>query len=291
MENVHDLVSRFLFHAFGKDLEVQNVLFESGGCINMSVKVETDLGSYFIKWNELEQKDLFEREVSGLELLRGKSSLIIPEVISHGVVKEKTYLVMEYLEQVADDPKTQEKLGEGLAELHSHSSEYSGLKESNFIGKLPQNNEFCTNWVDFFKEKRLGVQLGLAIYENRVEQDFVDQFKRFLDALPNIIPDSKPVLLHGDLWNGNTMSTVNGPAVFDPAVYYGAAEMDLAMTKLFGGFSSSFYEGYQANGQLSPDFNELVDVYNLYPLMVHVNLFGADSGYLGSVKRIISRYL
>ena len=291
MENVHHLVSRFLFHAFGKELEIHDITFQSGGCINMSVKVVTDLGAYFIKWNELELKNLFEKEVSGLKVLRGKSSLIVPEVVNYGVVEEKIYLMMEFLEQGADDRKAQERLGEGLAQLHSFSNHKIGFEESNYIGKLLQNNDYHSTWIEFFKEKRLGVQLGLAIYEYRVDQAFVDQFKRFLDIIHHIIPESKPVLLHGDLWSGNTLSTINGPAIFDPAVYYGAAEMDLAMTKLFGGFSDVFYDAYRANSQLNPQFDELADIYNLYPLMVHVNLFGVDSGYLASVKRIISRYL
>lgn len=291
MENVHYLVTRFLFHAFGKELAISDIIFQSGGCINMSVKAETDFGSFFIKWNELEQKDLFEKEVSGLKMLKGKSSLIVPEVINYGVVEEKIYLVMGFLEQRVDDSKAQQRLGEGLAELHGYSSKYIGFEESNYIGKLSQNNEYSSSWVKFFKEKRLGVQLGLAIYENRVDQKFVEQFKNFLDLLHHLIPESQPALLHGDLWSGNTLSTVNGPAIFDPAVYFGAAEMDIAMTKLFGGFSDAFYDAYRANGFLNPQFDDLVDIYNLYPLMVHVNLFGADSGYLGTVKKIISRYL
>ena len=105
------------------------------------------------------------------------------------------------------------------------------------------------------------------------------------------MPESKPSLLHGDLWNGNVLMTNKGSAVFDPAVYYGASEMDMAMTRLFGGFSKTFYKAYEANGKLSENFEELVDLYNLYPLMVHVNLFGQDAGYLGTVKKIIERYL
>ena len=291
MEDVQHLVSRFLFHGLGSEHEIHDVSFLSGGCINMSVKATTASGSYFIKWNELELQDLFEKEVDGLETLRDKSSLVVPEVINSGIIEGKIYAILEYLEEDFSYSKAHRKLGEGLAELHSNSNKCFGHHASNYIGKLAQNNDQCSSWVEFYREKRLRVQLGLAMYEDRVDTHFVDDFHRFLDKLGDLIPETEPSLLHGDLWNGNVLYSTKGPVIFDPAVYYGAPEMDLAMTELFGGFSRDFYDAYKSSGLLSDNYDQLVEVYQLYPLMVHVNLFGADSGYLRTVKRIISRYL
>lgn len=291
MEDIHYLVSRFLFHGLGKESNLLDVSFLSGGCINMSVKATTDSSNFFIKWNELKLQDLFEKEIDGLETLRGKSSLVIPNVIHSGIIEGKIYAIFEYLEAGLSDGNAQKKLGEGLAELHSNTSRYFGHNTRNYIGKLAQNNDQTTSWIEFYREKRLRVQLGLALYEERVDSQFVDEFNRFLDQLDQLIPESVPRLLHGDLWNGNVLYSNQGPAIFDPAVYYGAPEMDLAMTELFGGFSKDFYDAYKSSGMLVQEYEELVDIYQLYPLMVHVNLFGADSGYLRPVKRIIARYL
>lgn len=291
MEDVNFLVSRILFHALGRELVIHDIQFQSGGSINMAVKAKTELGEYFIKWNEIDQKDLFEKEVQGLNFLRDQSSLIIPEVVNFGMIEERSYLVLGFLNETHYQANYQKRLGQGLAELHAHKQSQSGFGTHNYIGKLIQNNEKSDSWLSFFVERRLNVQLGLAIYENRVDSSFIDSFKSFLEKIPDLLPDSQPVLLHGDFWNGNVMSTAQGPAVYDPAVYFGAPEMDLAMSKLFGGFTKEFYDAYLNNATIESDLKESLDIYNLYPLMVHVNLFGADAGYLGRVKRIISRFL
>lgn len=200
-------------------------------------------------------------------------------------------MVQEFLERDSEPPAAQHKLGEQLAKLHQIKAQQHGFNEANFIGRLHQNNEPKDSWLAFFVENRLNVQLGLAIYNQEVEERFAEEMKSFFELLPNVLPERPASLLHGDLWSGNVMFTKQGPAIFDPAVYYGAREMDIAMTRLFGGFDHAFYEAYQANYPLSSDFEELVDVYNLYPLMVHVNLFGAHAGYLSKVKQIIKRYL
>lgn len=291
MEDYHFLLERILFQTTGKELNVQHLEMQSGGCINMSVKAVTDQGHYFVKWNELSFEDMFKKEAKGLQVLRETGAISVPEVLGIGQVEEKAFMVQEFLERAVGTLEDHQQLGERMARLHQVKATQHGFEEANFIGKLYQKNESHENWVTFFIENRLNVQLGLAIYNQEVNTSFVEEMKAFFQKLPELIPDSSPSLLHGDLWNGNVMFTKKGPAIFDPAVYFGAREMDIAMTKLFGGFDQAFYEAYEDNYPLSSDFEELVDVYNLYPLMVHVNLFGAHAGYLNKVKQIINRYL
>lgn len=286
-----DLFSRMLFQVLGEELEIEGIQMQSGGDINMAVCVQTVKGNFFIKWNEEDYEDMFETEARGLQLLKKCESLIVPEVFGTGKVDDSAFLVLEFLEPGFEDITYWEKLGEGLAQLHRIKSEACGLDHNNYIGRLKQKNDQTRSWLQFFSENRLNVQLGLAIYNKEVENDFVRDFKRFLTKLPQIMPDSEASLVHGDLWSGNAMSSLNGPAIFDPAAYFGAREMDLAMTQLFGGFNQRFYEAYDANYPLPDDFDSLVEIYNLYPLMVHVNLFGANAGYLGTVWRTIKRYL
>lgn len=292
MIDYQNFLENALFRTLGDELKVQSVQMQSGGDINMAVCAQTDHGDFFIKWNEDQFEDMFEKEAEGLKLLKKAKGLKVPEVFGSGKSDGQAYLILEFLEGEIEDAKYWTQLGEGLAELHQIEGEKCGLAFDNYIGRLHQKNvNRSESWVEFFAEERLNAQLGLAIYKEEVEKSFVRDFKRFLTKLPDIIPESEPCLLHGDLWSGNAMKSKLGPSIFDPAVYFGAREMDIAMTKLFGGFDQRFYEAYDANLPLSDDFDALVEVYNLYPLMVHVNLFGANSGYLGSVERTIKRYI
>lgn len=291
LENYSDMLSRMLFQVLGDELKVEAIQMQSGGDINMAVCAQTDHGDFFIKWNEGPFEEMFETEAKGLNLLRQANLLKIPEVFGTGRVDDKSFLVLEFLERSREEDKHWTKLGEGLAQLHQIKADNYGLGYDNFIGRLHQKNDIKPDWISFFSECRLNAQLGLAIYNQTVPKDFVRDFKRFLSKLPQILPESEASLLHGDLWSGNAMSSSRGAAIYDPAVYFGAREMDMAMTQLFGGFNQRFYEAYDANYTLSDDFDALVEIYNLYPLMVHVNLFGANAGYLGSVWRTIKRYI
>ncbi|NVK84553.1 MAG: fructosamine kinase family protein [Cytophagia bacterium] len=291
LENYSDMLSRMLFQVLGDELRVEAIQMQSGGDINMAVCAQTNHGDFFIKWNEGQYEEMFETEAKGLSLLKQAALLRIPEVFGTGRVDDKSFLVLEFLERNREGEKHWAKLGEGLAQLHQIKENQHGLSYNNYIGRLHQKNDFKSDWITFFSECRLNAQLGLAIYNQTVPKDFVRDFKRFLTKLPQIMPNSEASLLHGDLWSGNAMSSTRGPAIYDPAVYFGAREMDIAMTQLFGGFDQRFYEAYDANYPLLDDFDALVEIYNLYPLMVHVNLFGANAGYLGSVWRTVKRYI
>jgi fructosamine-3-kinase len=144
---------------------------------------------------------------------------------------------------------------------------------------LLQSNEYTANWIDFFIEKRLKAQAGLAFYNGEIPRSLYDKFNDLYNKLPELLPSEKPALLHGDLWSGNVIVGSNGHvSLIDPAVYYGNREAEIAFTKLFGGFSSAFYDAYNEAFPLEKGFEERIDIYNLYPLLVHVNLFG--SGYI-----------
>ncbi len=161
---------------------------------------------------------------------------------------------------------------------------------NNFIGSLQQNNEFHENWIEFFVEKRLRPQFGLAYYNKLIDVSYLRHLDKLPQALERIFPKEKPSLLHGDLWSGNAMRDKSGnPCLVDPAVYYGHREMELAFTKLFGGFDSSFYHAYEEAFPLEIGFKDRKDIYNLYPLMVHVNLFGTS--YLSGIDKVLERIL
>ncbi len=279
-----------LFEAFGKDIEVSKYQFLGGGCINNAVKLETAIGKFFLKWNDSKQsEEMFEAEACGLNLLADKQLMAIPEVIKYGCNDGKAYLLLEFIQSAYRQRNYWRHLGEQLAELHRNTHGSFGLHFNNFIGALPQSNEYMSSWIDFFIEKRLKVQAGLAYYNGLVGKDLLKKFEKLYEKLPSLLPEEQPALLHGDLWSGNVMVNSQGlPCLIDPAVYYGNREIELAFTQLFGGFDNDFYQAYQAAFPLLPDFDERVEIYNLYPLLVHVNLFGGS--YLSGVERVLKRY-
>jgi protein-ribulosamine 3-kinase len=279
-----------LFTATGRPQQVEDMQVKGGGCINQTVYLKTSEGEFFLKWNETADEGLFTAEARGLELLRTAGALLVPQVIGQGKADGKAFLLLEYLHSRPARSDYWQALGRGLAALHGHSQKVYGLDHPNFIGRLPQNNEPMEEWVEFFIQRRLEPQLGLAFYQQQVDKAFLQQFRKLYPRLREVLVADQPALLHGDLWSGNLMPGPDGRAwIFDPAVYYGHREIELAFTKLFGGFEESFYQAYKEARPLEPGFDERVDLYNLYPLLVHVNLFG--SSYLSGVERILWRFL
>jgi fructosamine-3-kinase len=276
-----------LFESLGCVVHVLGFQFIAGGSINTAVKVETDEGTFFVKWNESENRDIFEAEARGLNMLRDTGVIRIPEVIAYGQSYEKSYLILEYIPSVEVNKKFWPRFGSSLAAVHSQSHTQFGLSYNNYIGALPQNNSYCEDGIEFFIERRLKVQAGLALYNGEISQTLFDKFYRLYEVLPSLLPAEKPALLHGDLWSGNFLVDNQGSAtLIDPAVYYGNREAELAFTHLFGGFQPEFYHSYEEVLPLENNFEERIPIYNLYPLMVHVNLFG--SGYLAAVERTLT---
>jgi len=276
-------------HCTGKPVIVVNARSTSGGCINNAVVVDTDQGQFFLKWHSAIPADMFEKEARGLQLLAASNILKIPEVIGYGSMDGRHFLVLECIRSARQANQFWENFGNALAEMHRNSSDYFGLNHDNYIGRLPQTNTPTDNWIDFFIRYRLEAQLLLAIESNLVTADFIKTYRRFYDLLQQILPTEKPSLLHGDLWSGNFMVGADGHAcLIDPAAYYGHREIELAFTTMFGGFDNIFYSAYQSSWPLEPGWQHRFDIYNIYPSMVHANLFGAS--YLSGVRAVLSKY-
>lgn len=263
----------------------------SGGCINNGGRIDTASGKYFLKWNDRKKfPGMFAVEAKGLSLLRQANVIYVPAVIHVGLAGEFQFLVLEYIQMGASDASYWRRFGSGLAALHKSSATTFGLDHNNYIGSLRQENKQSTSWVEFFIEQRLKAQLELAVDGKRIDHGLFRKFDALFAKLHTFLPEEPPSLLHGDLWSGNIISTVQGqPCLIDPAVYYGHREMDLAMTQLFGGFDCAYLDSYNEEYPLIPGYEERLDLYNLYPLLVHVNLFGG--GYERQVADVLRRFV
>jgi fructosamine-3-kinase len=261
----------------------------SGGDISAVFKVETKTGAYVLKCGAIEKTSLFEAEAKGLDLIAKTQTIATPKVIAVGAHHETPYLLMEFIASKTAEKEDYSKLGNQLAQLHNCHAEQFGLSSDNFIGSLDQKNTPSTSWIDFYSIKRLGAQLELAVSKELLNSKEIPSQKEIKSVLKSLCSDVKPSLLHGDLWSGNYIIAKGGmPYLIDPATYFGHAEVDIAMTKLFGGFSSHFYEAYHDVIPISGHFNERIDLYQLYYLLVHLNLFGRS--YYNSVQHILKRY-
>lgn len=261
----------------------------AGGCINSAYRITTNNGPYFLKWNQEELLPMFRSEVQGLQKLDAHSPIQIPKTIASGTIESNAYLLLEWIEKGSPISDFWEHFGSSLAQQHQQSSEHFGLDHDNFIGKLPQSNTPHTSWYEFFILERLEPQLRMATSGGLVERKDRQSFDVLFKKLEQYIPEESPALLHGDLWNGNFMIAHSGhAAIFDPAVHYGHRETELAFTQLFGGFSDEFYASYQRTYPLQKKFEDRVELHNLYPLLVHVNLFGVS--YLSGIRQTLKRF-
>ncbi len=271
-------------------IPIVRMVAESGGDINRAYRIQSKDRDYFLKFNQSAPNDFFEKEAAGLqELKNAGTQLHIPEVIASGRPDANTpgFLLMEYVNSGRSGDSF--LLGTELARLHSTKRELYGLSIDNYIGSLPQKNDQKSDWISFFTENRIAPQLEMAFNSGKLSPAILRNWKRLVKELPSIFPLSKPSLIHGDLWSGNYLFDENGSAVLiDPAVYYGHPEMDLAFTRMFGGFSEDFYRGYKSVSPLEPGFSERVPIYNLYPLLVHVNLFGGH--YTSQLEQILHQF-
>jgi len=274
------------------DYKISSVSRVSGGSINEAAKLDIEeVGPAFLKWNRTADPDMFEKEVSGLNLLRdAETGLRVPEVLLQGTVNGSTgYLLLEYIEDGRPGNRSAQDFGEQLASLHDHRGESFGLDEDNYIGRLPQSNNRHSDWINFFIDERMEPQLQMAMKSGKFGSAITGAFNNMYRKLDEIFPKDRPSLLHGDLWGGNFFYDTEGTAViYDPAVYYGHREIELAFTHLFGGFSSAFYETYDKVLPLEPGFKQRKDIYNLYPLLVHTNLFGGS--YARQVEGIVTQF-
>ncbi len=234
----------------------------------------------FIKTGPPSALDMFEAEAAGLREIEATQTIRVPEVYEVGVSDGQAFIRMERLEIGRSTDEIDRMLGERLVAMHHHAKEQHGWHRDNTIGLTPQRNPWTSDWVEFFREYRLRFQLDLAA-SNGYRGELQDLGRRLAAGLEVFFDGYEPLpsLLHGDLWSGNHAAMDGGPVIFDPAVYYGDRESDLAMTRLFGGFGRGFYSAYEAAWPLEPGHEARNDLYQLYHVLNHLNLFG--SGYLG----------
>ena len=231
---------------------------------------------------------MFEAEAEGLAELRAANEIRVPDVIDCGIRDGRSYLILERLALEPATDAVARRFGRQLANLHRHTQARFGWHRDNTIGPTPQRNGWSDDWVAFFREERLGWQVGLAA---RNGYDLTSAGTRLAALLPELFEgyEPQPSLLHGDLWGGNWGSVDGEPVIFDPAVYYGDRESDIAMTRLFGGFGRGFYEAYESSWPLAPGHERRLLLYQLYHVLNHLNLFGMS--YLARAKSIFDQLL
>jgi protein-ribulosamine 3-kinase len=291
MSDIAASLEQILETVFDEPAKLIHISPVSGGSINRSFKITTkNRQRYFCKINAWSAfPELFEKEKSGLFLLQESGLIRIPSVISSGRKEDLQWLILEWIDQKPADGPCFEVFGAQLAALHKITADKFGLSGDNYMGSIPQSNKQHDDWPAFYIEERLRPQLKMATQNKFLHPENIRRFESVFNKIPEIFNEEKPCLVHGDLWAGNFLcSTDDQPVLIDPACYYGHRSMDLAMTTLFGGFGKKFYEVYNHHYPFPANYKEQWQLANLYPLLIHLNLFG--SSYLGSLLEIVSRF-
>lgn len=265
----------------------------SGGCIHRAEIVTLASGQRFFVKSSRNARTMFETEADGLNALAATQTLATPGVIALGqLVQDEDCLILEAIDQGQPEKDFFEQFGSTFARMHRHQAhDRYGFDNDNFLGSNHQSNEWSADWAEFFGRRRLGFQLQLARKQGNGSRELFKLGDRLIEGIGRLIntDSQRPSLLHGDLWSGNFMVSQGGyPIIFDPAVYYGCREADLAMPWLFGGFPAAFFGGYQEEWPLESGWEDRLEIYKLYHLLNHLNLFG--SGYLESCLDILRRY-
>lgn len=275
----------------GQWVDVDTATSGAGGGINRTCVIGRGARRLFVKLNDPQHLAMFEAEAEGLKLLATPGRLRVPAPVCLGSHSQGAYLVLEHIVFGRGDAAGEAALGEGLAAVHGVIGERFGWDRDNTIGTTPQRNGQQDDWRRFYAQQRLGYQLDLA-ERNGYGRAVAGSGRRLVEAVPRLLDGHSPApsLVHGDLWGGNAAFDESGrPVIFDPAVYFGDRETDLAMTELFGGFGPAFYDAYSRAWPLQPGYPVRRDLYQLYHVLNHLNLFGA--GYRVSAQRLIERLL
>jgi fructosamine-3-kinase len=262
----------------------------AGGDINRAHHCQlADGRSVFVKESPEAPAGSFEAEAHGLGWLGRAAALRVPAVLAVSAADEPPFLVLEHLAPGRPLADFDERLGRGLSALHRAGAPSHGLERDNFIGRLPQDNRALPDWSSFYRDRRLGPQLALAERAGLATPRLRRGLERVLSRLDSLVGDAEaPARLHGDLWSGNLLAdAAGGPALVDPAAYGGHREMDLAMMRLFGGFSERVFDAYAEAWPPLPGARERVPLYQLYPLLVHVNHFGGH--YVAQTEALLGR--
>lgn len=268
---------------------VKEILPVGGGCINQTYKITTANKDFFCKINSASKfPHLFLKEQDGLALLAKQKLIKIPEVIECCFLKDQQILILEWIEEGTTSHEFWKSFGKQLADLHQVKTGRFGLPENNYMGSVPQSNKHHYSWASFFIEERLMPLVKLC--GHRLMPSHFKQFEILYQKLPTIFDNEKPSLLHGDLWSGNFMcNNKNQPVLIDPAVYFGHPSVDLGMSTLFGGFHKVFYDAYHYHSPLPPNYKEQWKACNLYPLLIHLHLFGKS--YLRQIEQTLADFV
>ena len=272
----------------GWSYTIENLKSVGGGDINETYHLKTNQNDFFLKLNKPDLfPGMFEAEKLGLDLLLEQSDFAIPNPLFAGKIPECDFLMMEWVELTSQGDW--KKFGQTLAEMHRQTHSNFGLDHQNYIGSLQQDNTFEQSWSEFYTQCRLHPLCKIAFDNGQIDRSTLRAFENLYRRLDEIYPNEPPAFLHGDLWSGNRAFTADGiPCIYDPAVYYGHREMDLAMTKLFGGFPDEMYRAYHQSYPLESGWENRISIGQLYPLLVHVILFGG--GYAGQVRSIVRKF-
>ncbi len=277
MDTTWAAIARHIASATGAPFTVQSRHSVGGGCINSATTLQDDNHRYFVKLNDASCLSMFEAESEGLKAITQTHSVRVPRPVCSGTVGDTAYLVLEHLVLEGTDAHSLEQLGQELAQMHHATQKQFGWRLDNTIGSTPQINTPCEDWVEFWRKHRLGFQLELARQNGR---NLMKKGEQLMANLGDFFRAYRPApsLLHGDLWGGNVGANGQRPVIFDPAVYYGDREADLAMTELFGGFSARFYQAYREAWPLDVGYPVRKILYNLYHILNHFNLFSGGYG-------------
>ena len=295
---MHDLLQQSIqqhIKRHDSSFELRSAHAIAGGSINRAMRFEGAGRSYFVKLNRADWASMFQAEAKGLEELAAAHAVRVPGTICHGVEGDTAFLVCEWLNLSSPAKGSAELLGCQLAELHRHIRDLYGWKQDNTIGSTPQINTHESQWCVFWREKRLGYQLELGA-RSGFPVSLLSKGENLMAALDSLLGGHQPQasLLHGDLWGGNWgVDDCGDPVLFDPAVYYGDREADLAMTELFGGFPEAFYAAYREAWPLDAGYAVRKHLYNLSHILNHANLFDSagGGGYASQAESMIDSLL
>lgn len=273
-------------------IQIQNSQPISGGDINHAALLDcVDQRRFFVKYNHTKAApEMLSTEAKGLSVLQAAHTIRIPKIITQGQTPDGiAFLLLEYIQSGPRRSTFWQQFGSSLAALHRNTALQFGLDHANFIGSLPRSNQWRDTWPVFYAEERLFPQMQLARNGHLLDQQDEKKLHALCQQLNSICPTEAPALTHGDLWSGNFLCDESGkPVLIDPAAAYAHREMDLAMSRLFGGFDAAFYQAYDEAWPLESGFMERIEIYQLYYLLVHVNLFGRS--YVPAVRSILQQF-
>ncbi len=286
-------VSTAIINIIRQKLNVDIISFHpvSGGDINDVYCLKSSDGAYLIKINNSRNfPEMFKREAEGLAAIGATQTIAVPEAIFDGEVGDESFLLIQCIDTGQSTTNSSRALGQHLAQMHRHTADRFGFATDNYMGSLHQSNNYHNTWTNFFIEERLQPMVKMAVDKNELSKADAHRFEILYKKLPDLFDEEPASLIHGDLWSGNYLISIDGkPYLIDPAVSYANREFDIAMTTLFGGFDNAFYEAYHVEFPLQHGWQQRLKLWNLYPLLIHVNLFGGS--YAQQVRRNLVLYV